>query len=87
MQSMHPLRAHVRHGRLVLDEPTNLPEGEAVDLLPVDDVLTAGGDGLDDDERARLHQSLKRGLEDVEAGRTVDARQVIQRLRVRAASR
>jgi hypothetical protein len=84
---MQPLRAHVRHGRLVLDEPTNLPEGEAVDLLPVDDVLTAGGDGLDDDERARLHQSLKRGLEDVEAGRTVDARQVIQRLRVRAASR
>jgi hypothetical protein len=26
--SMQPLRAHVRRGRLVLDEPTDLPEGE-----------------------------------------------------------
>jgi hypothetical protein len=84
---MQPLRAHVRHGRLVLDEPTNLPEGEAVDLLPVDEVLMAGGDGLDDEERVRLHQSLKRGVEDVEAARTVDARDMIQRLRGRAASR
>lgn len=85
--AMQPLRAHVRHGRLVLDEPTDLPEGEEVELLRVDDVLTAGGDGLDEEERARLHASLKRGLEDVKQGRTVDARQVLQRLRARAASR
>jgi predicted transcriptional regulator len=55
--------------------------------VPVDDVLAAGGDGLDEEERERLHQSLKRGLEDVKEGRTVDARQVLQRLRARAASR
>lgn len=84
---MQPLRAHVRQGRLVLDEPTDLPEGEEVELVPVDDVLAAGGDGLDEEERERLHQSLKRGLEDVKEGRTVDARQVLQRLRARAASR
>jgi hypothetical protein len=84
---MQPLRARVRHGRLVLDEPTDLPEGEEIDLLPVDDVLTAGGDGLDEEERARLHQSLKRALEDVKAGRTVDAGQVLERLRARAAGR
>ncbi len=84
-----PFRARVRHGRLVLDEPTDLPEGEEVEPLPapVDDVLAAGGDGLDEEERARLHESLKRGLEDVKAGRTVDARQVLQRLRARAARR
>ena len=81
---MQPLRAHVRKGRLVLDEPTNLPDGEEVNLLPVDDVLLAGGDGLDDEERARLHESLKRGVADVDAGRTVDARVVIERLRARA---
>ncbi len=81
---MQPLRAHVRKGRLVLDEPTNLPDGEEVELLPVDEVLLAGGDGLDDEERARLHESLKRGLADVDAGRTVDARVVIERLRARA---
>ena len=81
---MQPLRAHVRKGRLVLDEPTSLPDGEEVELLPVDDVLEAGGDGLDGEERARLHQSLKRGLADVDAGRTTDARMVIERLRARS---
>jgi hypothetical protein len=28
----------------VLDEPTDLPEGEVIELMPVDDVLAAGGD-------------------------------------------
>jgi hypothetical protein len=27
---MQPLKAHVHNGRLVLDEPTDLPEGEIV---------------------------------------------------------
>jgi hypothetical protein len=31
---MQPLRAHVRNGRLVLDEPTDLPEGQMVELVP-----------------------------------------------------
>jgi hypothetical protein len=30
------LRAHVRHGRLVLDEPTDLPEGAEVLLSPAE---------------------------------------------------
>jgi hypothetical protein len=47
---MVPLRARVKNGRLVLDEPTALPEGTEVELaLP---------DELDDDERARLHAAL-----------------------------
>jgi hypothetical protein len=85
--TMQPLRAHVKNGRLVLDEPTELPEGEVVELVPLDEVLANGGDYLDDEERARLHQSIERGLEDVKAGRTVDARQVIEELRARAAGR
>jgi hypothetical protein len=44
-------------------------------------VLAAGGDDLDDDERARLHASIERGLEDVKAGRTVEASKVLERLR------
>jgi hypothetical protein len=87
LRTMQPLKAHVRKGRLVLDEPTDLPEGEVVELVPVDDVLASGGDYLDDEERERLHASIERGLEDVKAGRTVDARQVIERLRARAAGR
>jgi hypothetical protein len=84
---MQPVKARVRNGRLVLDEPTDLPEGEEVELVPLDDVLANGGDDLDDEERARLHRSIERGLEDVKAGRTVDAQQVIDELRARAAGR
>jgi len=84
LRDMQPLKAHVRNGRLVLDEPTELPEGEVVELVFADDALEAGGDYLDDEERARLHRSIERGLEDVGAGRTVDARQVVEELRARA---
>jgi hypothetical protein len=84
---MRALKAHVRGGRLVLDEPTDLPEGEDVELVPLDEVLASGGDYLDAEERQRLEQSIDRGLEDVRAGRTVDAEQVIARLRARAAGR
>jgi hypothetical protein len=84
---MQPLKAHVRNGRLVLDEPTDLPEGEVVELVPLDEVLARGGDYLDDEERARLHASIERGIADVRAGRTVDARDVIARLRAREPTR
>jgi hypothetical protein len=39
---MQPLRAHVQNGRLLLDEPTSLPEGEVVELVPLDEVLAIG---------------------------------------------
>ena len=41
MSAMHSLKAHVRNGRLVLDEPTDLPEGEVVELVLRDDILGA----------------------------------------------
>ena len=84
---MQALKAHVHNGRLVLDEPTDLPEGEVVELVPLDQVLANSGDDLDDEERERLHASIRRGIEDVKAGRTVDAEQVIGRLRARSATR
>jgi hypothetical protein len=84
---MLPLRAHVKNGRLILDEPTELPEGELVELVLADEVLAHGGDYLDDEERERLHQSIERGIADVKAGRTVDARQVLEELRTRAGGR
>ena len=30
----------MKNGRLVLDEPTDLPEGKEIELVPLDDVLT-----------------------------------------------
>ena len=84
---MKILRAQVQNGRLVLDEPTELPEGEVVELTPVDEVLASGGDYLDREEREQLHRSIERGLQDVKSGRTVEASKVIEQLPARAASR
>lgn len=81
---MQPLKAHVENGRLRLDEPTDLPEGDVVELVPLDEVLASGGDYLDDEERQRLHNAIDRGLEDVKAGRTVKADLVMEELRARA---
>jgi hypothetical protein len=43
------LKARVKAGRLLVDEPTDLPEGTMVELLPLDP-----GDWLDEDDRAAL---------------------------------
>ena len=70
------ITARVREGRLVLDEPTTLPEGTQVALLPLDP-----GDWLDDTERAALHTALRASDADVAAGRLMDAPEVLRSLR------
>ena len=70
------LKARVRAGRLVIDEPTDPPEGTEVELLPLDP-----GDWLDDADRAILHDALRQSEADVEAGRLVNAEDVLRELR------
>jgi hypothetical protein len=72
------LKARVRGGRLVLDEPVDLPEGTEVALVPADE-----GDQLDDADRARLHAALERADEQVREGQAVDAKDVLDELRTR----
>jgi len=72
------LKARVKAGRLVVDEPTDLPEGTEVELLPLDP-----GDWLDDEDRVALHQALRDSDADVNAGRLVDADVVLRELRLR----
>lgn len=72
------LKARVKAGRLVVDEPTDLPEGTEVELLPLDP-----GDWLDEEDRAALHQALKDSDEDIKAGRLVDADVILRELRSR----
>jgi len=79
--TMQPLKAHVRKGRLVLDEPTDLPEGEVVELIPLDEVLSTDGDDLDDEERAALHRSIDESIEDEQAGNVEDLSKIIAELR------
>ncbi|MGH7434355.1 MAG: hypothetical protein ACRENE_01630 [Polyangiaceae bacterium] len=78
---MQPLRAHVRHGRLILDEPTDLPEGKVVEVVVLDDVLHDVGLGLDDEERERLHESLRESIEQMKAGNTIDGAEALAELR------
>jgi hypothetical protein len=81
LRVMQPLKAHVRNGRLLLDEPTDLPEGDVVELVQLDHVLADGGDDLDDEERAALHRELEASLADAEAGHLVDFADAIADLR------
>jgi len=70
------LKARVQKGRLVFDEPTDLPEGTEVELLPLDP-----GDWLSDEDRSALHRALAVSDTDVEAGRVIDANEVLRELR------
>jgi hypothetical protein len=79
--TMRALKAHVKAGRLVLDEPTDLPEGEEVSLVPLDEVLVSGGDYLDDEERERLHDSLRESIRQMKSGQVVDAATALAELR------
>ncbi len=72
---MQPLRAHVHNGRLLLDEPTDLPEGTELTLVVADEE-----DELDDAERERLHESLRRSMAQARAGQVIDADKVVDRL-------
>lgn len=59
-----------------MDEPTGLPEGTEVSLLPLDP-----GDWLEPEDRAVLYQVLAASQEDVAAGRLIDAEEVLRELR------
>ncbi len=68
---MEARKVRVENGHIRLDEPTNLPDGAEVELV----ILS--GDELDDEERARLHASLDRAMDDEDAGRIVDAEEFL----------
>ena len=75
---MSPLRARVQKGRLVLDEPTTLPDGTVVDLVADDE-----GDDLTDAERRALHDALSASWNSAEAGHLRPASAILDELRPR----
>ncbi len=77
---MRARKVHAKNGRLVLDEPTDLPDGAEVEVVVIDDKLTP-------EERAELHASLDRALEDSDAGRGMEAWEYLQRYRTGRADR
>ena len=79
---MHALRAYVKDGRLIMDEPTELPEGEVIYLRPTEAVV-GDDDGFDDEERAALHDAIDDGLAAAHAGDHVDAERFMKELLAR----
>jgi hypothetical protein len=75
---MSGVRARVKNGRLVVDEPTSLPEGTVLDL-----VLDDEGDDLDAAERALRDEALLKAWQQAKAGQARPAADVIQDLRRR----
>jgi hypothetical protein len=72
---MQVLKAHVQSGRITLDEPTDLPDGD-IYLVPADAL-----DDLDEEERAALHETLAESVEQMKAGKLIDADEALAKLR------
>ncbi len=71
------LKAHVVNGRIVVDEPVDLPDGSEVRVYLYD----AAADGMSADERAALELRLERSLVQADAGNLIDADVVLDELR------
>ena len=67
--AMEALKAIVKNGRLVLDAPTDLPEGLEVELAIVHE-----------EDDSELLADLDASAEDEKAGRLVDMKDVVARL-------
>jgi hypothetical protein len=83
LHRMQPIRAHVKNGRLMLDEPTTLPEGQVVYLQPIDGLVVTEAEDRDDGDRAALHAELEASLAEAEAGEVVDFSTALAELRQR----
>ena len=76
MEEMATLKAEVKNGHLVLNEPTDLPEGTVVELVEADPFAD-----MDPEERAKLHAVIEQSRADAKAGLGVPAEEVIRELR------
>ncbi|HEY7372538.1 MAG TPA: hypothetical protein VIF57_10300 [Polyangia bacterium] len=70
------LRGHVESGRIVLDEPMDLPDGTEVEIavLRDEDEMTA-------EERAEVEAEIDAGLKEAARGEGAPAEEVLRRLR------
>jgi hypothetical protein len=76
MKTMTSFRARVRNGRLILDVPTDLPEGKEVDLVAAVDHLA----DMTEDERQALAGEIAAAQAEYEAGHGFDIEDLLQQL-------
>jgi hypothetical protein len=75
LRNMAIVRGHVEGGRIVLDEPIDLPDGTEVEVAVVDD------DDMTPEERRELEASIDVGLEQAARGERISAEEMLRRLR------
>ncbi len=73
---MNGLKARVCNGRLVVNEPTTLPEGTEIELTVSD-----AGDELDAEERTALHAALADAWKSAQSGELRPAEELLKKLR------
>jgi uncharacterized protein YpiB (UPF0302 family) len=81
---MHTHKIRVENGRIQLDEPTDLPNGTELYLVPaeqLDDVVLLQDDGLEDDEREELLKVIDESLAEADAGNVEDFSKLIAEMR------
>ena len=60
---MNALRAHVENGRIVVDDPTDLPEGTVLHVVPVSD-----GEDVEQRVDAAWREEVRRRSDRLRAG-------------------
>ena len=70
------LKAHVVNGRIVVDEPVDLPDGAEVNVY----LYNASADAMSSEERAALDGALERSIAQADAGNLIDADEVLSEL-------
>jgi hypothetical protein len=78
---MQPLNAIVKNGRLTLDEPTDLPDGRVVVLLPFEEVLSFVSEEFGDKDSAEDVTYYVPAPRAFRRSKPVDARSLIDELR------
>lgn len=74
------LKAHVRNGRIIVDEPVDLPDGAELRLYLYD----AAADPMSTAERAALDRALEISIAQADAGELIDADEVLAELEQRS---
>jgi hypothetical protein len=70
------LKAAVKNGRILVDEPTDLPEGTVLDL-----VIENRKDEMSPAEIAALNAALDKSWAQAEAGQLIPVAEVLEKMR------
>jgi hypothetical protein len=70
------LKAHIVNGRIVVDEPVDLPDGAEVQVYLYD----ASAEAMSAEERAALERALERSLVQADAGELIESDEVLAEL-------